>query len=495
MKKQRFFLAFPIFFLAAGLTIASSQADRKKIDEYLFVVQSCGNMGFDAVVVRKLADGSFSVSGYPRSGGTGAAPPRTPVSTMNVRLAARHLIVERGDMVRLWMPVKRPASPPSVRIRKIDPRIGIRVPAGAAKPDLAIQEVILTPSVPKRGEKILTEVYIVNRGAAEAGFASAADLLRVTLPDGTEIRDFPQFPEKIGPGEERPVVFYLPPFPEEGTFRIEARVDPDNRISESDESGNTFAKDITVKGALDPKVNLKIVDARVHPSRLTDETRNWTIDTKIINGGPEPTLEYNRVDILGFQLTGGRMETGVIGYYGIKPGEEDELDYVFLNAPSSRAGTFQGTLSVDPLNQIKETDETDNSRPFEYTVLGAADVPDKTNLSVESVRFIPEVPTKDDDVAIEIRIRNDGPHDAVFEGNAIVWMGIDPAPQGPQFFARSLETWTIPAGQTLVRKVDGRKLDPGIYEIEFEVNPCRWVTETDYSDNVKKAVLTVRSGK
>jgi|GEM_PF-2901770 len=481
--------------------IGASPAPPKPFDDTHLILQTMRNLGVQVTSLRRMPDGSLLISGLNLRGQkrTEKSARPAPAVALRGRMVSGKLDLDRADLIKARLVSSAAPRFRAIPGAKLKP--GTRLPAGkiAFKPDLTITDVIFTPAKPKRDEQVLMEVYIENRGDGAASFPAGVPPLRVRVSGGAAIEDIPSGTDAIAPHQRAAVLFYLPPFGTDGTYQVKAEVDPRQRLEESDEANNGWSGDLTIQGALVPRVNFKIEKAWTRPSRITDFTYYWTIVATVKNEGPDATPTYNRIALVGFELPLGRVETGDIGTFDLAAGESYDYAQIYGNAYGAAAGRHQGVLMADPLSQAVETREDDNRLPFSFEIVAESAVADKTDLQIESFRFIPDNPTKEDDIGIEVRIRNAGSYPAVFEEGGEAWRALAVEGPGlPGFFDHVWSSVSIAPSETVVRTYElfgNKKLDPGIYKFQLEINPAHWVTETDYANNLRTITLTVRSKK
>ncbi len=144
-----------------------------------------------------------------------------------------------------------------------------------------------------------------------------------------------------------------------GTYTIRAVVDPDGKISESDETNNE--KSITFALIDGGKPDLVISDIQVIPAQGTVDT-TFRIEVTIKNQGVAKFTSPVNANMP--VLTGDQLPGQYVGYPNqlvLEPNQT--VTYIFSLGPL-QPGTRTWTYAVDSGNLVSESDETNNQRSF-----------------------------------------------------------------------------------------------------------------------------------
>ena len=467
-------------------------------DSYL-LIQVMKELGMEVHVLRKAPDGTYLLSGR-KIVPTGAVSPGTvdpPRLEIPVRWERGKLTIDPKYKRNLRAAAERKPGFRLVAAPRIQAKLKLPGVPTILKPDLKISEILFIPEKPKTGEKVLMEVYLENSGQLDAAFPADCPPVRVRYPDGAVFDDIPDGLKSIPAGGRGAVVFYLPAFSSKGTFSLRIEVDPERRIAESNETNNTFSAALTVQGNVIPSVNLKILQTRIVPEKPTTYTYYWEFQTEVGNDGPEAILDYqwDGLKLLKFSFPGRKDEDYSSGGFPLDPKMSMWRSAELWFAKSAPAGVYEGVLQIDPENKVVETNENDNSIPVSFRLYSEEEIKEKTDLEIGYIRLIPENPSKDDEVEVEVQVVNRGPFPARFDEEDHAWIALNEGLPYLQvyYWPKATET-LVPAASRVFRQKVG-KLDPGVYTMNLEINPHHWVTETDYADNVKTVAWTVTSKK
>ncbi len=193
-----------------------------------------------------------------------------------------------------------------------------------------------------------------------------------------------------------------------GTYTIRAVVDPDGKISESDETNNE--KSITFALIDGGKPDLVISDIVVTPAEGTVNT-TFRIEVTIKNQGVAKFTSPVNANMP--VLTGDQLPGEYVGYPNqlvLEPNQT--VKYIFSLGPL-QPGTRTWTYTVDSGNLVSESDETNNQRSF-TTSVEAATQTGQPDLVVQDIVLTPADPKTSDTVYIDTKIKNQGTAFAYF---------------------------------------------------------------------------------
>ncbi|MEW6618037.1 MAG: CARDB domain-containing protein [bacterium] len=219
---------------------------------------------------------------------------------------------------------------------------------------------------------------------------------------------------------------------------------------------------------------------------LKDSAPDLAISWQDITFEPEVPVEGEPVTIKAtiwnYGGTPVKDVEGVISHQSLAIGEiEDGGSATVSLVGTFTAGTHKIVVEVDPANQIKERDETNNIAEKNLTV---ATLPDLT----ASISFNPINPQEGDVVAIKVIVYNLGESAAkdvvveLYDGN--------PAENGYELGTSTCAL--LPGGAQAELTLDYGPLPAGIYDIYVVVDPAKSIVESNKANNIISKTLTVK---
>jgi len=215
------------------------------------------------------------------------------------------------------------------------------------------------------------------------------------------------------------------------------------------------------------------------------------------NGG---TAAVFPVSALNWKLVGGPPGVGAVGIFPcgsqnavgqpsrIEPGQECGGGINFITPGQVAAGTYTLTVMIDPDNKVLESNEGNNKMSITMVVNQAPAGAGPAELLIEQVNMVPgQGPI--DPWRANVTIRNLGPGDAFFPGNAHIVTG------EPAFsFYRTVGPVWVMAGETKTYQVDGPGCgQDGPTQLTFMVDPQNHVQESNEGNNTKTATANFPS--
>jgi subtilase family serine protease len=236
-------------------------------------------------------------------------------------------------------------------------QVDVLVPDGAAgqKPDLIIVSFNFFPENATTADRISVSMRFRNQGAGVAVFPRGTAYVEFTNPKtGNQIKWNMSLDMAYAPGEEfsSGQNMFNPQELPAGNYTTLVRVDPDNRIDESNENNNTYTYNWALaQGGLP---DLVINDIHIDPPAGGDTT--YSIFVTIKNQGNAPALFNFRSIILGSpELYNKDANPGEIR---INPNETYRL---FLTKSHLAPGLNMWNFTVDPNNVVNESNEMNNT--------------------------------------------------------------------------------------------------------------------------------------
>lgn len=365
---------------------------------------------------------------------------------------------------------------------------------GQPLPDLVLRELTLSPPSPV-GQGVIVRVVarVVNSGAAAAGAFSVELCWRRV--DREECCGFSsqEFPGLEINGEATFEAWIETTDLTPGIYEVTARADPDNRVSESDETNNRASVRLEV---LPPKPELHPLSLTFVPPSPVARGQGVRVLSELENTG-ESTAGGFRVEFLYRRGEGSWTSFGAISVPGLERAGrlllEQSLDTSTLELdPQAGLTSFSIKVVVDPPTatkpegEVAEQDETNNEIIASLGVVRSRlDLPELHPVSITFNRDLPLEWGRD--LTATVLIINTGGRRA--EAIAV------------EFYYRPLGAgdWHLFATATLERlgieerdnsgtvsgrlDVPGLGLEPGSYEIKVVVDPGNTINEQNEANN------------
>ncbi len=261
----------------------------------------------------------------------------------------------------------------------------------ATAPDLLIDSLLFSNTHPPAGDPV--GVRVVVRNAGESACDTTSVRIHHTSPSGVR-SSLGSWNLALAGGGAATVHAVFPTSQAPGVHVVEATVDPDSLVQESDETNNTRVDSVTVFSGVDlfATGGLEIVPEPV----LTRDT--VTVSALVRNAGESPAGPFH----LGWESTVLSFLEGDSLLQGLPPTSERPAWARFL-APS-RAETGTVSLLIDSRDLVPETNEGNNRLDRLVSIVVEPDL----SVRSEEIRFSPSAPTEDDTVVVRGLVRNLG---------------------------------------------------------------------------------------
>jgi len=284
--------------------------------------------------------------------------------------------------------------------------------SGSGLPDVIITDIQWEPANPVAGDQVTFKAVVKNQGT---GPTPAGTIVGVGFQvDGrSTIIWSDNYTQSIAPGESVVLtanggVSGSKWTAVAGTHTISATVDDINRFPESNETNNSFSKQITVgsgsSGSGLPDVI--ITDIQWEPANPVAGDQ-VTFKAVVKNQGTGPTPAGTIVGV-GFQVDGRSTIIWSDNYtQSIAPGESVVLTAnggVSGSKWTAVAGTHTISATVDDINRFPESNETNNSFSKQITV----GQPTGCDLVVTNITISPSNPSAGQQVSFTVTIKNQG---------------------------------------------------------------------------------------
>lgn len=283
----------------------------------------------------------------------------------------------------------------------------------AAAPDLVVTGFTINPAFPTpvdlallgfpsnqpvEGLNAVINITIKNQGNAPAGGFVVQWRSAENAPDGPSQGAVPN----LAAGASTTISFQYA-FPRAGNFTTIVELDTGKAVAEFNESNNIELLSITVQRAV---IDLIITQFKVEPAP--------GVVVSEINNGKNPVV--NR--LAKATITVKNVGNAPAGFFTInwKPGPlvADLMDSVSGLNPNrqrtiifdftyDRAGTFNTTATVDSTNQVRESNEGNNSKTISVVV-----EPERADLIITRFVLLPASPVQGLPVEARVTVRNQG---------------------------------------------------------------------------------------
>lgn len=240
-------------------------------------------------------------------------------------------------------------------------------------PDLIVEKIRIDPPNPKNDTNgFLVYATIKNQGNARAFLPRGWGLFHVSASNRVHTpNQNDNFTLESGVSVELLATgfrYAQNPIPA-GTCTVTVKVDPSKQITEISEDNNEMSVELTIEDVNPPApAPIELPDLIINDLWLDSEVATISGDFKIVasikNQGASPAILPNGYPIL--RESGIRIVDEQIWDVTLQPGESRE----FRCAPQRlQVGTSIWTFYVDPLNRLAESDETNNSKTIEITIV------------------------------------------------------------------------------------------------------------------------------
>jgi len=351
-----------------------------------------------------------------------------------------------------------------------------------AQPNLVVlaSNITFSPLAVSANGTVNIHAIILNQGAREAKDV-VVQFMDVSGGSQKPI-GAPQSLPRIGPGDAATAqMSFTPPTP--GDYTLQVVADPNNFIVESNEMDNRASKTLTAGASVAPNLvalgsNLKFVPSAPQDGNLV------TIHATAINNGTAAATDVvvrveDVTDPAAPVLIGKQRLIDTLA-----PGEKATVQVIYDT--TGKAGERTIRLTLDPIDQIAESDETDNQAETTLTIAP----PPSPNLVVtaDHVRFTPMAPSDGQVVTITVTVLNQGQLNANrVEVRVLDVTGNMTVPVGTLQVINGITA----GGAGIVQVAYDTTGKEGDHTIRVVVDPSNLVPETSETDNQVDVPLTV----
>jgi subtilase family serine protease len=314
-------------------------------------------------------------------------------------------------------------------------------------PDLVIESIVWSPEGPSIGDEVAFTVTVKNQGSGGAVPS------RVHFYVGGSFIGYQDVPE-MDAGATATTTFTWTA--QAGLHAIRALVDPDDEVTESDETNNG-------KTIIFPIPDLVIEAITGSPSDpvIGDEV---TFTVTISNRGTGKASSSQ----VACYIDDAFLASASVGE--LEPGATANMTFTWV----AQAGSHTARAVVDSGDMVAESDETNNEKAASLTTIA----PD---LIIEAIIWLPESPSESDNVTFTVTIKNQGngeagsPHVAYYIDDAYL-TSTSVNEVAANATANMTFIWTAQAGAHIIKAV---------------ADDVDRITESDENNNERIVALSV----
>lgn len=339
----------------------------------------------------------------------------------------------------------------------------ITVKDGATPAELELVSVTATPSTANVDAAVTFKVLVRNNGTTDA------DGVEVKLFNGnTALGNGITIPKLVG-GQSGELLFEHA-FDANGSYTIRAVVDPNNKITEPNESNNEKSATVTVAGAAD----LEITAANILFSADTvNAFEEFTITAVVKNLGNQAAVNVP----VRFLANGEILAT--LNLSGVNAGSSNRA----ILTTSLPKGSYNITVQIDPDKTLSNEHAYTNNTAYRALEVKASEA-SGADLAVEKLSFNPALPIQGTATNISATVINAGGTDIETPFSVEIKDG-----------TTVLHTFTVPAlaaGQRTNITLTAN-LPAGEHSITVTADSGNVVTETNKNNNTISRSVTVES--
>ncbi len=366
----------------------------------------------------------------------------------------------------------------------------ISISSSTGTPDLIVTDITYSPASPSDGNEVTLSAVVKNQGTGASPAGTICGVLFTV--DGTSVNWSDNYTASIPAGASVTVTATGGPNSKTtwkatgGAHTIAAQVDDVNRITESNESNNTYSEALTVGGGATTP-DLIVTDITYTPA--TPQTGNEvTFKAVVKNQGTGATPAGTTCGVL-FSVNGTAVNWSDNYTSSIPAGGSVTL--TATGGASGKAswtsttGTHTLTAFVDDINRITESNENNNTYSESVTINPAPN-PD---LIVTDISWSPASPSAGNAVTFSAVVKNQGTT-ATPSGTACnVSFYVD----GTKVSSVINYTTSIAVGAsvTLTQNSGSWSATNGIHTIGAEVDETNLIAEISDSNNSYNESMTI----
>ncbi|MCL6641790.1 MAG: hypothetical protein K6T71_00490 [Candidatus Bipolaricaulota bacterium] len=351
-------------------------------------------------------------------------------------------------------------------------------------PELYPESIAITPTLVRAGSEALVTVQIANAGTAPADNVLVAFLINgrrfatATVPQISAASQKEPARQAVQVSLKTEELSLQP-----GVYELRVIVDPEDTISELDESNNTLTTALTLQSPLPRLPELTPKGLVVTPASPLEQGKG-TITAEILNNG--------MASAEGFDVEFSVRETGRARWNPISCTANCTNNRLTPNAelvaqaqlPALTPGAYEVRVVIDPQGRVAELDETNNEMLISFRVIR----PRRPDLAITEFAFDPPslAAHRGQPVRIIFTVENIG--DAFVEASEAQcsYRRLEDVTAAPIPFARVAVPSLVPGGKFAAecRLETGPPVRPGFYELTVTLDPQNRIEEQNEGNNI-----------
>ena len=212
------------------------------------------------------------------------------------------------------------------------------------------------PSTAEPGEKIVVKWTVKNSGGADVGSTTNSIRLQGQGIDEELGKHNNDALSKGSSTHGHNPEFQLPRDLKAGSYQLVVQVDPDNKVSESNENDNTISQTLEIKAGTPANLEPYALSVPVTAEPGEEIKVRWTVKN---SGGADVGSTSNSIRLQGQGID---EELGKHNNDALSKGSSTHGHNPDFRLPRNlKAGSYQLVVQVDPDNKVSESNENDNT--------------------------------------------------------------------------------------------------------------------------------------
>ncbi len=371
-------------------------------------------------------------------------------------------------------------------------------PQAKAYSDLSVESISISPATPAFNQPCTITFTAKNRGDEALTSTDGTENVKINIKDFTTTGTVLPETENLAVGAtfQYAVKGY---FLIEGEKNVGFGIDDGNIVTEKDETNNYLKKKVTVI----PQYDLSVDDISIFPLYSTDHMRT-TITVKVKNKGYASLRDGTGINSVVFDFPGFTAASSSLTEVGsAHPIKTNEYIYYKYTGVFAASGTKELKFQIDAADQLKESDENNNSKTVKREIF---DKKIPTDMAVVSIIASKNNPILNENLKITITVKNNGKH-SLTDDMGWLWQDRASIPLIPKDILYDLDgmkltksdfpdfpNFTVPLdpGKTAVYVFEGNFPETiGTKNITFAFNKNHRLPESDFENNSAALKLTV----
>ena len=345
-------------------------------------------------------------------------------------------------------------------------------------PELSPESIVLTPTPVRAGDEVLVTVQIANTGNAPASNVAVALSVNGRRFATAIVPEIPANKRQAVQVGLKTAELSLQP----GVHELQVVVDPDDRVSELDESNNILTTALTVQPSLPRLPELTPKSLFVTPASPIEQGKG-TVTAEILNNGTRIAE--------GFDIEFAVREAGRLRWNPIPCTANCTNNKLNPNAeltaqaqlPALTPGAYEVRVFIDPQGRVAELDETNNEMIIGFRVIR----PRRPDLAITEFAFDPPSLTahRGQPVRILFTVENIG--DALTEASEAqcAYRRLEDVTAVPVPFDKVSVPALVPGGKFAAQcRLETGPVRPGFYELTVTLDPQNLIEEQNEANNI-----------